>query len=180
MKKFKLGFTLAEVLITLGIIGVVAAIVMPTVMTAHQYSIIGTRCAKMAQQAENSARSYAVMQDENITDGNFGTWFNDTFIFADRAANRLKDGTLLSIGGVAAAHGGSGYNAALHGAVVGSLVFTPRPDGLTAVIRDRQYTFSVTELGYVFPSAADACLQALVTNRYKMTKQFYDARCANV
>ena len=32
LKSFKSGFTLAEVLITLGIIGVVAAMTMPTLM----------------------------------------------------------------------------------------------------------------------------------------------------
>ena len=35
-KAFKAGFTLAEVLITLGIIGVVAAMTIPTLMTAYQ------------------------------------------------------------------------------------------------------------------------------------------------
>lgn len=32
----KLGFTLAEVLITLGVIGVVSAITIPTLITNHQ------------------------------------------------------------------------------------------------------------------------------------------------
>jgi prepilin-type N-terminal cleavage/methylation domain-containing protein len=39
----KLGFTLAEVLITLGIIGVVAAMTIPTLMTAYQKHMVETR-----------------------------------------------------------------------------------------------------------------------------------------
>lgn len=41
MKKF--GFTLAEVLITLGIIGVVAALTMPTLIQSHKKHVVETR-----------------------------------------------------------------------------------------------------------------------------------------
>ena len=41
--KFLKGFTLAEVLITLGVIGVVAAMTIPTVMTAYQKHMVETR-----------------------------------------------------------------------------------------------------------------------------------------
>jgi prepilin-type N-terminal cleavage/methylation domain-containing protein len=51
MKKFKSGFTLAEVLITLGIIGVVAAIVMPSVMTNYTYKTVGVKLSKFVSQA---------------------------------------------------------------------------------------------------------------------------------
>ena len=42
----KFGFTLAEVLITLGIIGVVAAMTMPTLMAQHRKQVVETRLAK--------------------------------------------------------------------------------------------------------------------------------------
>ena len=41
MKKIKKGFTLAEVLITLGIIGVVAALTIPTFMQKYRMPMIG-------------------------------------------------------------------------------------------------------------------------------------------
>jgi prepilin-type N-terminal cleavage/methylation domain-containing protein len=164
MKKFKLGFTLAEVLITLGIIGVVAAIVMPSVMTSYQYSIIGVRLAKFQQQAENAARSFAVMEPDNITAGNFPAFIQQTFIYSDQNNFLLKDGTTLRQGGVIAV--GNGHNALMHGAVVGSLRFGPRPEGLPANIRDQVYDFGVTELGYVFPSNA-GCLRNIANNRLR-------------
>lgn len=44
--KHKIGFTLAEVLITLGIIGVVAALTIPTLMANHRKNVVETRLAK--------------------------------------------------------------------------------------------------------------------------------------
>ena len=40
MKHHKLGFTLAEVLITLGIIGVVVAMTLPTLIARHQEKVL--------------------------------------------------------------------------------------------------------------------------------------------
>lgn len=42
----KIAFTLAEVLVTLGIIGVVAAITMPTLIDNHQKKVAATRLEK--------------------------------------------------------------------------------------------------------------------------------------
>lgn len=42
----KAGFTLAEVLITLGVIGIVAALTIPGLITAHRKKVIETRLAK--------------------------------------------------------------------------------------------------------------------------------------
>lgn len=44
--RLKQGFTLAEVLITLGIIGVVAALTIPTLIANHRKSVVETRLAK--------------------------------------------------------------------------------------------------------------------------------------
>ena len=58
VKKLKKGFTLAEVLITLAIIGVVAAIVMPSVIASYQLKTVGVKLAKFAGTVENSARAF--------------------------------------------------------------------------------------------------------------------------
>lgn len=43
---FNKGFTLAEVLVTLGIIGVVAALTMPTLIDNHRKAVTETRLEK--------------------------------------------------------------------------------------------------------------------------------------
>lgn len=69
MKRMKSGFTLAEVLITLGIIGVIAAIVMPTVMTNHTFKTVGVKLQKFQSQLEGSSRPYVVSNENFIEDG---------------------------------------------------------------------------------------------------------------
>lgn len=89
MKKMKSAFTLAEVLITLGIIGIIAAIILPSVMSNYQYKSVGVKLAKFLSTTEGAARAWAV------NEGNFAArpagaaddedgvadFLNDTFIF---------------------------------------------------------------------------------------------------
>ena len=53
MKKFKQGFTLAEVLITLTIIGVLTALVIPATMSNYQVKALGTQLSKFAANFDN-------------------------------------------------------------------------------------------------------------------------------
>ena len=57
---FKLGFTLAEVLITLGVIGVVAALTIPVLMNSYQNKQYATALAK-AYSVTNSALTQLVV-----------------------------------------------------------------------------------------------------------------------
>ena len=66
MKRMKSGFTLAEVLITLGIIGVVAAIVMPAVMTNYTYKTVGVKLQKFLSQTEGTSRPYVVSNEQFV------------------------------------------------------------------------------------------------------------------
>ena len=54
----KKGFTLAEVLITLGVIGVVAALTVPNVMQSHQKKVWVTQLQKAYNQVANAAANY--------------------------------------------------------------------------------------------------------------------------
>ena len=47
MTKINYGFTLAEVLMTLGIIGVVAAMTMPSLIANHQEKVTVTKVKKV-------------------------------------------------------------------------------------------------------------------------------------
>ena len=85
MKKMKSGFTLAEVLITLGIIGVVASIVMPSVMTNYTYKTVGVKLAKFVSQVEGSTRPFVVQNETFRIDdasgvNNVATYIEESFL----------------------------------------------------------------------------------------------------
>ncbi|MBP3924453.1 type II secretion system protein [bacterium] len=83
----KTAFTLAEVLITIGIIGIVAAMTLPALITKHQKKVVATR-VKQFSSIWQQARKLAA--DEQGTDSFFGTlvakdpdsafdFYNETF-----------------------------------------------------------------------------------------------------
>lgn len=71
MKHHKLGFTLAEVLITLGIIGVVVAMTLPTLIARHQEKVWTTSFLRVYSILENA---YRRVQEEDGTFDNWGTF----------------------------------------------------------------------------------------------------------
>ncbi len=66
MNKNKFGFTLAEVLITLGIIGVVAAMTLPTLIKNYQKQVYVTQLKKAYSTLGNAINKMAV--DEGVVD----------------------------------------------------------------------------------------------------------------
>ncbi len=74
MKRF--AFTLAEVLITLGIIGVVAAMTLPVLIENHQKKVIASKLAKFYSIMSQATYSWA--EDEGISQG-------ATYIFPENA-----------------------------------------------------------------------------------------------
>lgn len=62
------AFTLAEVLITLGIIGVVAAMTIPTLTTKIQHKILQNEFKKMYSDLNNAARLFYVSEDITVHD----------------------------------------------------------------------------------------------------------------
>lgn len=63
--RFKIGFTLAEVLITLGIIGVVAAMTLPTLIAKYQKQVYTTQLKKVYSELSQAVMLFKV--DDNIT-----------------------------------------------------------------------------------------------------------------
>ncbi len=70
--KIKKGFTLAEVLITLGIIGVVAAMTLPAIIQRHVNSVVETRLAKFYTTFNQA------IQKAEVQYGDRTTWYSDT------------------------------------------------------------------------------------------------------
>jgi len=60
----RLGFTLAEVLITLGIIGVVAAITIPTLIASHRTKVLETQFKKSHSEL---TQALALLKKDDIT-----------------------------------------------------------------------------------------------------------------
>lgn len=57
------GFTLAEVLITLGIIGIVAALTMPTLISKHQKKVYGTKLIQTYSILNQGFRGYLAQNE---------------------------------------------------------------------------------------------------------------------
>lgn len=80
MKKIKSGFTLAEVMITLGIIGIVAAITLPSVMSNYQYKTVGVKLSKFMATTEDSSRAYVVGNDSFKNNKDATNFINEAFL----------------------------------------------------------------------------------------------------
>lgn len=101
----RLGFTLAEVLITLGIIGVVAAMTMPTLMNqtnGAQY--------KTAYKKALSALSQAVVLNVALDEYNFADLDASTYKLTDMLSNRMNV-VKKDVGAVKLADGTTEYKA---------------------------------------------------------------------
>lgn len=209
MKRLKKGFTLAEVLITLAIIGVVAAIVMPSVMSNYQYKSVGVKLSKFMATVEAAARPFVVNNDNfsvtttgsgknEKTESNASDFINEAFIFktfepttkddktkvlsyppltktpwskystltssADMPIATLKDGTAIQVAIDDTAFNSDEHKALVpvekYGAPIFRITFDPKVQGLPKTAH-KNFTFSVTELGYVFPHEKDSCTWSL-------------------
>ena len=85
----KSGFTLAEVLITLGVIGVVAALTLPTLMPDTTGAQVGPKLAKAVSMFEQANK--ALLNDnsvETLSDGGFNK--TDVTDYIDALSNTFK------------------------------------------------------------------------------------------
>lgn len=77
MKKLFNGFTLAEVLITLGIIGIVAAVTLPSLQVNVNKQALGTQISKVYSQLQEGLKLYMV--DQNLDELDSSTLDLSTF-----------------------------------------------------------------------------------------------------
>ena len=187
MKRVKKGFTLAEVLITLAIIGVVAALTIPTLMADSRYQLISSRIAKFRSVTEDAALAYAAM-NEKIEKNDLA----NIILYKEKDGDTyyLKDDTTVTLyekgdqGMPKGDHGiPNSYKVAnddvaeKYGGSAVLLVFSPNVSGLSTV--RQTYWFVMTDKGYVIPDRADDCLAALFSNDYKgkMNAALGDGAC---
>lgn len=76
MKKTKKGFTLAEILVALGVIGVVAALTIPTVANSINKAKIGPTLAKVIAQIETGNKNIINFANSQSEIANSGAFFD--------------------------------------------------------------------------------------------------------
>ena len=94
MKK-KLGFTLAEVLITLGIIGVVAALTAPALVQNAGTAKVGPTLAKVVSTMENANEQ--ILHDEESTKLSSVAKNADEYSFFHNTYNICENGRKFSL-----------------------------------------------------------------------------------
>ena len=99
--KNKIGFTLAEVLITLGIIGVVAALTMPAIIANYQKAEALSKLKKVnsviGQFLQQAEKDYGCLSDWDMVDV-INTFIKPYFNVVSDSSNRNKSTYLASIG----------------------------------------------------------------------------------
>lgn len=98
--KAKFGFTLAEVLITLGIIGVVAAITIPNLIANQQKKAIGSQIAEAQSILTQAVRQYTANTDEEgssefdttLSPQAFAEKYFKPYLKIARICTRIEDG----------------------------------------------------------------------------------------
>ncbi len=85
----KAAFTLAEVLITLGIIGVVAALTLPTLIANYQKQVLVTQLKKSVNILENMARK--MVADDGVSNFNQTEFFQKFDCYGDSAQSVCQD-----------------------------------------------------------------------------------------
>lgn len=82
----KKGFTLAEVLVTLGIIGVISAMTIPTLVKNHQRTVYVTQLKKVvtelsqaAERATNDSNAVSLRETKYRSDANLPSFLSDYF-----------------------------------------------------------------------------------------------------
>ena len=103
--KIKSGFTLAEVLITLGIIGVIAALTMPTIIQSTNRAKIGPELVNTVNTLENGLRQFmtdynsdyitTAMTKAGAADSKLNTLI-DTYLIQDKIDGKYIKGSTVA------------------------------------------------------------------------------------
>ena len=183
MKNKKNGFTLAEVLITLGIIGVVAAITLPTLMQDSSKQQLGVKLAKFQSNLEKITRAAAVegnlskddvcklLEEELIFDG---TYNNKCDGASGSGIVTLRDNTMFAVENKNA-NVMDGTPSKM-GTAVAQIHFIPEISGLRG-IGPIHFLFAVTDKGFVVPDSSDECLIEIFKAKYKASKVYGKDKC---
>lgn len=178
-KIIKRGFTLAEVLITLAILGVVAAVTLPNMIQDTKYQQIGVKLAKFASNLENGATAYAVGLGGTFSSSNdIFDFINNYMIFknsggmSENGTGDLKDGSVIMVYTSTSSFNGINADENIVGLPYFVVAYNPQIKGTkqwgSGVIGGPDYFFAVTNKGFVFPVINDSCLIQIANDGYKI------------
>ena len=180
MNLLKKGFTLAEILITMGIIGVVAAIVIPDIMVDTSRKQLETKLIIFSTQLEKMGRTYHeevdLLNADELRDLlSVELLFNDPNAISGDEVKILKDGTAIRIRNTdPTRYTGDSSTESLSNS--GIIRFYPNVVGLGG---NNVFDFYITQDGTVYPNGNDACTIKLYENKYKAVKFYNGAECNN-
>lgn len=165
MKKF--GFTLAEVLIALSLIGIVSALALPSLMRASQHASIGAQLSK-TQNAIEEAASRLVLEYADIPfkdiEG-FETKLADHLMMKSTSGGyKLKDGVVISF-----SSGGSGTIPSGAGSAFREVTVDVNGAGSPNSSGIDIFKFTLTDQGLIFPQG---CAQIIQENNWKLPKDY--------
>lgn len=203
MKKLNKGFTLAEVLIALTVIGIISAITLPTTLSNYQSKLVGVKLSKFVNQIETVSLPY--IADNNILNSQtlISDFINKSFVFKDvlnsngdsteslnyavstQASNAqtavLKDGTsfkVLLTDNLKYTKHSAKIDTQKVGIPTFEIIFNPAIKGLSSSVQ-QTFNFTVTEKGYVYPKDNDDCLWAIYNNDYVTTSSLINSSCSS-
>lgn len=169
------GFTLAEVLITLGIIGVTAALTLPSLINMHQEASIGPKLAKAVATFEEAATrvmvEYPDLTLQEMYDKKDGTLVANLKKFIIISNEHLKDGTKVSLEEVQTQ---KSISEQAGKSVVKIVVDINGKGGLNTVGVDT-FNLLLTNYGVVVPQD---CAAEIAKNGWVVDKDYSPASCA--
>lgn len=163
------AISLAEVLIALGIIGVVSSLTMPSLMKASQHAATGAQLAKIMIAVEEAA-GRVVLEFQEVTlkeldeEGKFNSEMEEQLI----GGKKLKDGTVISYSD------GSGTVPAAAGTAFKDIHVDLNGDTGPNSTGIDKFWFTMSTQGLVFPQE---CAKVLQDNNWKMPKDYNPPTC---
>ena len=172
----KKAFTLAELLIVLGIVGVIAALTLPSLMKMHQESAAGPQLSKVKASVEDAAgRIFLEDPSRQLSEYlNFEGKISEFLLMTalpEDGGYRLKDGVVISFAdptGTTSNASGAGFKDVL--VDLNGPSNKPNVDGVD------KFRFTLSTQGLMVPQG---CAAKLASNNWKAGKDYDSATCSS-
>ena len=171
----KKAFTLAELLVALGIVGVIAALTLPSLMNMKQEASAGPQLSKVKASVEDAA-SRILLEDpsKNLKEyTDFTGKISEYLVMstAEGGGYRLKDGVVIDFEEATGGHVSNASGSAFKKVNV-DLNGTSKPN----VAGVDKFEFLLSTQGLLVPQG---CAAKLASNNWKVSKDYDSATCSS-